>query len=56
MVLLGQVNGTVVEQVRIRVISVDQENLGNVSAAWPALDMDDDVERIGDVCLYSSER
>ena len=51
MVLLGQVHGAVVEQVRIGVISVDEENLGNVSASRPALDMDDDIERIRDICF-----
>src|SRR6266851_1029432 len=50
-ILLGQEHGAVVEQVRIRVVSVDQENLGNVSASWPALDMDNDIERIGNVGL-----
>ena len=55
-ILLGKEHGAVVEQVRIRVVAVDEENFGNVSAARPALDMDDDVERIGDVRLDGSER
>lgn len=56
MVLFGKEHGPVVEQVRIRVVAVDEKNFGNVSAARPALDMDDDVERIGDVCLHGAER
>jgi hypothetical protein len=43
-VLLGQEHCAVVEQVRIRVVSVDEENFGNVSASRPALDLDDNVE------------
>ena len=39
------------EQVCLRIVSVDQENFGNVPASRPALDMDDDVERISDVGL-----
>ena len=51
MVLLGKEHGAVVEQVRIRVVAVDKENFGNILSARPTLDMDDDVERIGNVCL-----
>jgi hypothetical protein len=54
-ILLGHEHRAVVEKVRIRVVSVDKENFGNVSAPRPALDMDDDVEGIGDVCLDCSK-
>src|SRR5229473_4638452 len=50
-ILLRQEHHAVVEQVRIRVVSVDQEDFGNVSASRPALDVDDDIEGIGDVGL-----
>src|SRR5713226_6923968 len=50
-ILLRQEYGAVVEQVRIRIVSIDEQDFRNVSAPWPALDMDDDVERLGDVCL-----
>src|SRR6266853_6089996 len=50
-ILLGQEDRAVVEKVRVRVVSVDQENFVNVSASRPALDVDDDIERIGDVGL-----
>jgi len=50
-ILLGQEHRAVVEQVRIRVVSVDEQNFRNVSASRPALDMDDNVERISDVGL-----
>src|SRR5690242_10151238 len=47
--LLRQEHGAVVEQVGIGVVSVDEENFGNVSASRSALEMDNDIERIGDV-------
>ena len=46
-ILLGQEHRAVVEQVGIRVVSVDQENFGNISASRPALDMDDHVQGVG---------
>ena len=51
MILFGQEHRAIVEQVCLRIVSVDQENFGNVPASRPALDMDDDVERISDVGL-----
>ena len=56
MILLGQEYGVVIEQVRVRVVSVDEQDFGNVSASRTALDVDDDIERIGDVCLDGSIR
>jgi hypothetical protein len=55
-VLLRDEHRTVIEQVRIWVVSVDEPNFGNVSASWPAFDMDDDVKRIGNIRLDGSER
>jgi hypothetical protein len=43
-ILLGQEHGAVVEQVGIGVVSVDEENFGNVSASGPTLNVDNDVE------------
>src|SRR5580700_9625828 len=56
MILLSQEHRAVVEQVRVRVVSVDKEDFGNVSASRPALDMDDHIERIRDVCLNGAIR
>ncbi len=47
MILLGQEHCAVVEQIRIRVVSVDQEDFGNVSASGPALDMYDHIQGRG---------
>jgi hypothetical protein len=54
-ILLGQEHRAVVEQVCIRVVAVDEQDFGNVSAPRAALDMDDDIEGIRDVCLNSSK-
>lgn len=51
MVLLGHEYRAIVEQVRVGVVSVDKEDSGNVSATRPTLDLNDDIERIGDVGL-----
>jgi hypothetical protein len=50
-ILLCQENCAVVEEIRIRVVTVDQQDFRNVSASWPAFDVDYDIERIRDVCL-----
>src|SRR5258708_2965147 len=55
-ILLGQEHGAAVEQVRSRGVSIDQENFGNVSVSWSALDKDNDIERIGDVGLNRAIR
>jgi hypothetical protein len=54
-VLFGKEHGAVVEQVRVRIVTVDEENFGNVSAARPTLDMDDNVKRVGDIGLDGSK-
>lgn len=51
MFLLGQEYGAVIEQIRIWVVSVDEKNFRDISSAWPALDVDHHIERIGDVGL-----
>jgi hypothetical protein len=51
MIVLGQEHGATIEQVRVRVVSVDQKDFGNVSAPRPALDMNDNVERVSDIGL-----
>ena len=51
MVLLGQEHCAVVEQVGIRVVSVDQENFGDVSASRPTFDMYHHVQGVSDVRL-----
>src|ERR1700693_5435916 len=55
-ILPGQKDRAVVEQVRIRVVSVDQENFGNVSPSRPAFDMYDHVQGVGDVRLNRAVR
>src|SRR6266851_1908313 len=55
-ILLGQEHRAVVEEVRIRVVSVDQEDFGNVSASRPALDMYYHVQGVGDVRLNRAVR
>jgi hypothetical protein len=52
----GANTSLLVEEVRVGVVTVDQENFGNVSAARTAFDIDDDVKGIRDVCLDGSER
>ena len=54
-ILLGQEHRAIVEQVGIRVVSADKENFGNISAPRSTLDLDDDIERIGDVSLDGSK-
>jgi hypothetical protein len=44
-------DGTVIEQVCVGVVSVDQEDFGNISAPRPPLDLDDHIKRIGNVGL-----
>ena len=56
MILLGQEHRAVVEEVRIRVVSVDQENFGNVSASRTAFDMYHHVQGVGDVGLNRAVR
>jgi hypothetical protein len=51
MILLSQKHGAVVEQVRVRLVSVDQQDFGNVPSAWPSFEVDDDIEGIGNVRL-----
>jgi hypothetical protein len=38
-----------IKKIRIRVVAVDFEDFGNESPAGPTFDVNDDVERIGDV-------
>ncbi len=56
MILLGQKHDAIIEQVRIRVVSVDEEDFGNISASRPAFDVDDDIKGISDVGLNCTIR
>jgi hypothetical protein len=47
----GDVDGAEVEKIGVRVIAVDLEDFRDESPAGPSLDVNDDVERIGDVRL-----
>src|SRR5260370_2832068 len=51
--LLFQVNGAIVKEIGIRVVAVDFEDLGNVSASRHAFEMDDHVQRVSDVGFCS---
>src|ERR1700723_886602 len=50
-ILLGLEDSPVVEQIRVRVVAVDQEDLGDIPSSGATLDLDDDVEGVGDVRL-----
>jgi hypothetical protein len=52
----GNIDRAVVEQGGIRVVAVHFEDFGNKAAAGPALNLDDDVEGIADVCLDGGVR
>src|ERR1700682_5739619 len=45
-----------VEGIAFRIVAVDFEYLGDVSASWPALDVDHDVQGIGGVCFDGAIR
>jgi len=50
--LLGSdIDGAEIEKIGVRVVAVDFEDFGDESAARPSFDVDDHVERIGDVGL-----
>ena len=52
----GDVDGAEVEKVGVRVVAVDFENFRDESSAGPSLDVNDNVERIGDVRLNRTVR
>jgi hypothetical protein len=50
--LLGSdVDGAEIEEIGVGVIAVDFEDFGDESAARPSFDVDDDIERVADVCF-----
>ena len=49
MVIPCQKDGAVIEQVGIGVVAVDFEHLGNVPAPRPPFDLNDHVQRVGNV-------
>ena len=51
MILLGHKHRAIVEEVCVGVVSIDKEDFGNVSAARPTLDLNDDIEGVGNVGL-----
>src|SRR6516225_4197794 len=55
-ILLIQKHGSVVEQVRIWLVSVDQQDFGNVPSARPSFEVDDNIEGIGNVRLHGPIR
>jgi len=51
MLLRSYIDGAEIEKIGIRVVTVDFEDFGDESAARPSFDVDDDVERVADVCF-----
>ena len=49
--LLSDINRAEIEGIRVRVVAVDFEDFGDESAAGPSFDVDDDIERVADVCF-----
>ena len=49
--LLSLVDGAVVEEVGVRVVAVDFEHFGDEAASGPALDLNDDMQRVADVAF-----
>ena len=49
--LRGDIDGAEIEEIGIRVVTVDFEDFGDESAARPSFDVDDDVQRVTDVCF-----
>jgi hypothetical protein len=56
MLLWRDIDGTEIEQVRIRIVAVDFEDFGNESPARPSFDMNHDVDRIADVRFNGAVR
>jgi len=52
--LLPPVDRAVIEEIGIGIIAVDFEDFRNVAASRPPLDLNDDMERVGDVALDGS--
>jgi hypothetical protein len=52
----GDVDGAEVEKVGVGIVAVDFENFGDESSAGSSLDVDYNVERIGDVRLNLTVR
>jgi hypothetical protein len=52
----GDVDGAEVEKVGVGIVAVDFEDFRDESSARPSLDVDYDVERIGDVRLDRTVR
>ena len=56
MLLWRDIDGAEIEEVRVRVVTIDFEDFGNESPARPSFDMNHDVERIADVGLDGAVR
>jgi hypothetical protein len=54
--LRSEVHGTEVEEVGVRVVAVDLKDFRNEATTGSSLDVDDDIERIGDVCFDGTVR
>jgi hypothetical protein len=53
---LSRIENAVVEQVGIRVVAVDFEHFGNEAASRPSFHLDNDIKRIGNICLDGAVR
>lgn len=53
---LSLVNRAVVEEIGVGIVAVDFQYFGDVPPSRPALNLDHDMKRVGDVALDSSIR
>ena len=56
MLLRSDVHRAKIEKVRVWVVAIDLKDFGDEPTSGPSLDVDDDVERIGDIRLDRSVR
>jgi len=52
----GDIHGAKVKKVGVRVVAIDFEDFRDEPPSRSSLDVDDDVERIGNICLDGSVR
>jgi len=53
MLLRSYIDGTEIEEIGVRIVAVDFEDFRDESATRPSFNVDDDIERVTDVCLIA---
>jgi hypothetical protein len=53
---LRRKDGREIVAVQVGVVTANLQDFRNESSSWPAFELDDDVERVPDVCLDSAIR